>query len=59
MFDYGILGASVFVAWLFVQIETSVSWAIQVAWFASMAEFSALIGDALGFGLVGPVESAE
>ena len=59
MFDYGILGASVFVAWLFVQIETSISWAIQVAWFASMAEFLALIGGASGFGLVGPAELAE
>ena len=59
MFDYGILVAAVFVAWLFVQIETSISWAIQVGWFAAVAGFSALIGDALGFGLVGPVESAE
>ena len=59
MFDYGILDASVFVAWLSVQIETSVSWAIQVGWFAPMAEFSALIGGALEFGLVGPAESAE
>ena len=59
MFGYGILGVSVFVAWLFVQTETSVSWAIQIGWFASMAEFSALIGGALEFGLVGPAESAE
>ena len=59
MFDYGNLGASIFVAWLFVQIETSVSWAIQVGWFASMAGFSALAGGASEFGLVGPAESAE
>ena len=59
MFDYGILGVSIFVVWLFDQIETSVSWTIQVGWFASMAEFSALTGGASGFGLVGLAEFAE
>ena len=59
MFGYGILGALISVAWPFVRIETSVSWAIPMACVAPMEEFLVLIGDALGFGLIGQVESTE